>query len=214
MKIKNQPNIETVKLPPGIRLMGKNTGWRLGGNTPNSGILHLVHKAIDVIVNPDENAPQLMMLENMYQVWCLVQEREARLPAEGLRIRCYLQLEISENPHWGLSFGTKGCQTASVFQRVEKFCTGSSGKPISKTSIWGLWGWPDLQRILMMLRLLLTPWWKRVRMHWPHYLQTSVQQPSLTLGWPGLQCMRDSELQVVDLEALLPFPVKNVIDNT
>jgi secreted trypsin-like serine protease len=122
MELETNPNMEAVKLPPpGMRHVGKivqvGGWWRY---SPNSGS-SLVHQAIDLIINSDEKCSDTYDVgEYLPSLMFCAGERGQTTCRGDSGSGALFNWNNKQILIGVLSFGTKGCKTASVFQRVEK----------------------------------------------------------------------------------------------
>ena len=93
-------------------------GW--GRYTPNSGA-SLIHQAIDVMINPDEKCSDTYDVGEYLPSLMFCAGERGQTTCRGDSGSGALFSWNNKKILIGvLSFGTKGCRTASVFQRVEK----------------------------------------------------------------------------------------------
>ena len=122
MEIGTNPNMEAVKLPPpGIRHAGKIVrvgGW--GRYTPHSGV-SLIHQEIHVMINPDTTCSDTYDVgEYLPSLMFCAGERGQTTCRGDSGSGALINWNNKKILIGVLSFGTKGCKTASVFQRVDK----------------------------------------------------------------------------------------------
>jgi chymotrypsin len=125
MTIETNPNMEIAKLPPpGMQLMGKKVrvgGWGRHGLYSGASV---IHQTIDLMINSDEKCSDIYDVGEYLpsQMFCAGERGMTTCRGDSGAAALYIWNNMSFIIGV-LSFGTTGCTTASVFQRVGKSLT-------------------------------------------------------------------------------------------